>query len=59
MCRSDESIYGSYRIFRGGGWLDEERSVMASNRRRSHPTSFKIDDLGFRIAKSLGSPVEM
>ena len=48
----DENIYGSYRIFRGGGWFDEERSVMASNRRRSHPTSFKIDDLGFRIARN-------
>ena len=49
----DESIYGSYRVFRGGGWFDEERSVMASIRRRSHPRSFKIDDLGFRIAKNL------
>lgn len=46
----DETVYGSYRIFRGGGWNDEERSVMATNRRRSHPQSFKIDDLGFRIA---------
>jgi formylglycine-generating enzyme required for sulfatase activity len=49
----DESVYGSYRIFRGGGWFDEERGCMATNRRRSHPTSFKIDDLGFRIAKNI------
>lgn len=49
----DESVYGSYRIFRGGGWCDEERSCMATNRRRSHPKSFKIDDLGFRIARYL------
>jgi formylglycine-generating enzyme required for sulfatase activity len=49
----DEEVYGSYRIFRGGGWCDQERGCMATNRRRSHPTSFKIDDLGFRIAKSL------
>ena len=49
----DETVYGTYRIFRGGGWNDEERSVMATNRRRSHPKSFKIDDLGFRIAKNL------
>ena len=49
----DESVYGSYKIFRGGGWADEERSVMATTRRRSHPTKFKIDDLGFRIARSL------
>ncbi len=49
----DETVYGSYRIFRGGGWCDEERSVMATTRRRSHPVSFKIDDLGFRMAKNL------
>lgn len=48
----DETVYGSYRIFRGGGWADEERSVMATTRRRSHPLKFKIDDLGFRIAKN-------
>ena len=48
----DTEVYGSYRIFRGGGWCDEERGCIATNRRRSHPT-FKIDDLGFRIAKSL------
>lgn len=45
-------VYGSYRIFRGGGWCDEERSVMATTRRRSHPIKFKIDDLGFRIARN-------
>ncbi|WP_183566455.1 formylglycine-generating enzyme family protein [Mucilaginibacter sp. SP1R1] len=49
----DETVYGSYRIFRGGGWCDEERGCMATNRRRSHPTSFKIDDLGFRIARNI------
>jgi formylglycine-generating enzyme required for sulfatase activity len=49
----DETVYGSYRIFRGGGWFDEERSVMATTRRRSHPLKFKIDDLGFRIARNL------
>ncbi len=48
----DETVYGSYRIFRGGGWSDQERGCLASNRRRSHPTSFKIDDLGFRIARN-------
>lgn len=48
----DETVYGSYRIFRGGGWCDTERSVMATTRRRSHPFSFKIDDLGFRIARN-------
>ncbi len=49
----DESIYGSYRVFRGAGWFDEERSVMATTRRRSHPLKFKIDDLGFRIARNI------
>jgi formylglycine-generating enzyme required for sulfatase activity len=48
----DETVYGSYRIFRGGGWYDDARGCMATNRRRSHPTSFKIDDLGFRIARN-------
>ncbi|NOQ25655.1 MAG: SUMF1/EgtB/PvdO family nonheme iron enzyme [Bacteroidales bacterium] len=49
----DETVYGSYRIFRGGGWNDEERGCLATNRRRSHPIAFKIDDLGFRIAKNI------
>jgi formylglycine-generating enzyme required for sulfatase activity len=48
----DKEVYGAYRIFRGGGWNDPERGCLASNRRRSHPT-FTIDDLGFRIARSL------
>lgn len=45
----DPEEYGSYRIFRGGGWFDPARGCLASNRRRSHPT-YKIEDLGFRIA---------
>lgn len=49
----DEEIYGSYRVFRGGGWFDEERSVMATNRRRSHPIAMKIEDLGFRLARNM------
>lgn len=49
----DETVYGSYRIFRGGGWCDMPRGCMATNRRRSHPTSFKIDDLGFRLARNV------
>jgi len=48
----DENVYGSYRIFRGGSWAEEERGCGATCRRRSHPT-FHIDDLGFRIARSL------
>lgn len=48
----DPEVYGTYRVFRGGGWFDPERGCLASNRRRSHPT-YQIDDLGFRIARSL------
>lgn len=47
----DADVYGAYRVFRGGGWADKERGVLATNRRRSHPT-FAIDDLGFRVARS-------
>lgn len=46
----DPEQYGAYRIFRGGGWADKDRGVLATNRRRGHPT-FKIDDLGFRLAR--------
>jgi len=47
----DEKVYDSYRIFRGGSWAEQARGCGASCRRRSHPT-FRIDDLGFRLAKS-------
>ncbi|ATQ77231.1 sulfatase-modifying factor protein [Massilia violaceinigra] len=46
----DPEVYGEYRVFRGGGWDDLERSCLVTNRRRSHPT-FAIDDLGFRVAR--------
>lgn len=46
----DANVYGEYRVFRGGGWADREWSCRASCRRGSHP-SFRIDDLGFRIAR--------
>ena len=48
----DPSVYKTYRVFRGGGWADDARGCLATNRRRSHPT-FAIDDLGFRIARSI------
>ncbi|UNC93774.1 formylglycine-generating enzyme family protein [Candidatus Contubernalis alkalaceticus] len=50
----DKEVYGSYRIFRGGGWAEKARGCGATCRRRSHP-SFCIDDLGFRLAKSAPS----
>jgi sulfatase modifying factor 1 len=48
----DAEVYGPYRVLRGGGWFDEPWSCRASVRRRSHPT-FQIDDVGFRIARSI------
>ncbi len=50
----DAAVYGSYRVLRGGGWCDEHWSCRAGVRRRSHPT-FRIDDVGFRIARTPGS----
>jgi len=47
----DSEVYGSYRVLRGGGWFDEHWSCRASVRRRSHP-SLKLDDVGFRVARS-------
>jgi formylglycine-generating enzyme required for sulfatase activity len=47
----DPAVYGPYRVFRGGGAFDPPRACRASCRRKSHPT-FKIDDLGFRLARS-------
>jgi formylglycine-generating enzyme required for sulfatase activity len=47
----DPEVYGTYRVLRGGGWLDEHWSCRASVRRRSHPTH-RIDDIGFRVARS-------
>ncbi|KOU51926.1 formylglycine-generating enzyme family protein [Streptomyces sp. WM6378] len=47
----DAEVYKTYRVLRGGGWFDEPWSCRASVRRRSHPT-FRIDDVGFRVARS-------
>ncbi|MFB9138387.1 formylglycine-generating enzyme family protein [Maritalea porphyrae] len=47
----DAEVYGTYRVFRGGGWNDPERGCLATNRRRSHPT-YGIDDVGFRLARN-------
>ncbi|MEV5512022.1 formylglycine-generating enzyme family protein [Streptomyces flaveolus] len=48
----DPEVYGTYRVLRGGGWFDEHWSCRASVRRRSHPT-FRVDDVGFRVARSV------
>ncbi|WPO76124.1 formylglycine-generating enzyme family protein [Streptomyces sp. KN37] len=47
----DAEVYGGYRVLRGGGWFDEHWSCRASARRRSHP-SYRVDDVGFRLARS-------
>ncbi|WP_174555131.1 formylglycine-generating enzyme family protein [Actinomadura hibisca] len=48
----DPAVYGPYRVFRGGGAHDRAWGCQASARRKSHPT-LRIDDLGFRLARSL------
>lgn len=48
----DPRVYGPYRLFRGGGWNDPPHTCRASTRRKSHPT-LRIDDLGFRLARTL------
>lgn len=48
----DAEAYKSYRVLRGGGWADEHWSCRASVRRRSHPT-FRIEDVGFRVVRSV------
>ena len=48
----DAEVYGDYRVLRGGGWFDEHWSCRASVRRRTHP-SLRLDDVGFRVARSL------
>jgi sulfatase modifying factor 1 len=47
----DPAVYGEYRVFRGGGWMDGPNACRASCRRKSHP-AFHIDDLGFRVVRS-------
>ncbi|NED94879.1 formylglycine-generating enzyme family protein [Phytoactinopolyspora alkaliphila] len=48
----DTTVYGPYRVFRGGGWSDPPRGCRASCRRKSHP-AYHMDDLGFRLARSV------
>ncbi|MCX4741707.1 formylglycine-generating enzyme family protein [Streptomyces antibioticus] len=53
----DPEVYGGYRVLRGGGWFDEHWSCRASVRRRSHPT-FRVDDVGFRVALPAGTGLQ-
>lgn len=52
----DGEVYDTYRVLRGGGWFDEHWSCRASVRRRSHPT-LELDDIGFRVARSVSAPM--
>jgi formylglycine-generating enzyme len=47
----DAEVYKDYRVIKGGGWFDEHWSCRAGVRRRTMPT-FRIDDLGFRLARN-------
>ncbi|RME49158.1 MAG: formylglycine-generating enzyme family protein [Chloroflexi bacterium] len=40
-----------YRGIRGGGWFDEEKFVLATNRNGGDPSITANDDIGFRCAK--------
>ena len=53
----DEERYGNYRIFRGGSFASEERACGATSRKKTFP-EFRIDDLGFRIAKNNSAGME-
>lgn len=46
----DPARYGNYRVFRGGGFADQQWSVRASVRRGGEP-EIRHDDLGFRMAR--------
>ncbi|HEY1099341.1 MAG TPA: SUMF1/EgtB/PvdO family nonheme iron enzyme [Myxococcota bacterium] len=48
----DPKRYGTYRVFRGGGFADLPHACRASCRRKSHP-KYRADDVGFRLARSL------
>ncbi|MCK9902795.1 sulfatase-modifying factor protein [Parafrankia colletiae] len=52
----DPTVYGAYRVLRGGGWFDEHWSCRASVRRRSHP-DLRVDDVGFRVARGRPRPL--
>lgn len=50
----DPQVYGTYRVLKGGGWMDEPWSCRVSVRRRSHPT-LTLDDVGLRLARSMSA----
>ena len=47
----DPEVYGPYRVSAAVAGTTSPAECRASCRRKSHPT-FRIDDLGFRLARS-------
>lgn len=45
---------GSYRVIRGGSWVNEPRFVRSANRGRSYP-DYRNYNLGFRLLRRTGS----
>jgi formylglycine-generating enzyme required for sulfatase activity len=43
---------GDYHVLRGGAWYSPEYNIRATARERYQPSSFKLDIIGFRCAKS-------
>ena len=48
---ADGAASGSYRVFRGGGWLDYANEASVSRRSNSGP-DIRSDDLGFRVVRA-------
>jgi len=47
----DSHYSASYRSIRGGGWFDEAKYVLSTNRNGGDPKITANDDIGFRCAK--------
>lgn len=53
----DRDRYDNYRLFCGGSFAEEKRGCGATSKRRSQP-DFKIDDLGFRLCRTINEPIK-
>ena len=49
------NVTKNYRLFCGGSFAEEKRGCGATSKRRSQP-DFKIDDLGFRLCRTINEP---
>lgn len=41
---------GSYRVLRGGGWINDAQDCCSSSRNCTYPSSYSHNDIGFRLA---------